>query len=161
MRAGLAFLTGAPPRLHSRPTLVATTTWSRRPQRSSALPTISSDRPWPYAGAVSISVMPRSSAAQMVRIDCSSSVPPHIQPPIAHVPRPMRAAFGTTPAISMCSMVRARSRLARPGDPRVDEMLGHEPHLHLVGPDALAHEQVVGAVVPRLGRAPGEGPRFP
>src|SRR6516164_7678845 len=159
IRAGLAFLTGAPPRFHSRPTLVASTTWSRRPQRSTALPTISSDRPWPYAGAVSISVMPRSSAEQMVRIDRSSSVPPHIQPPIAHVPRPMRETFCVMPSISTYSMTHS-VRLAGSLDGRIDQVLGDEPDVHLVGADDAAHEQVVGAVVTCLGCAAREGARL-
>src|SRR5437016_1334823 len=46
--------------------------------------------------------MPRSSAARMARIDSASSVPPHIQPPIAQVPSPMREV--TTP-VAMISMV--------------------------------------------------------
>src|SRR5262245_27515040 len=159
MRAGLAFLSGAPPRLHSRPTLVASTTWSRRHQRSSALPTISSERPWPYAGAVSISGMPRSSAEQMVRIDRSSSVPHHIQPPIAHVPSPMRETFCAMPSISTCSMA-CPVRLAGSLHGGIDQVLGDEPHVHLVGADDAAHQQVVGAVVACLGRAPGEGARL-
>ena len=44
-------------------------------------------------GAVSISVTPRSTAERIVAIDRASSVPPHIQPPIAHVPRPIRETF--------------------------------------------------------------------
>src|SRR6266849_9426607 len=46
--------------------------------------------------------MPRSSAARMARIDLASSVPPHIQPPIAQVPSPMREV---TIPVSMISMV--------------------------------------------------------
>ena len=37
-------------------------------------------------------VMPRSIAERMVWTDSSTSVPPHIQPPMAHVPRAMREA---------------------------------------------------------------------
>ena len=40
----------------------------------------------------------------MVRIDCASSVPPHIQPPIAQVPKPMRETTSDVSAISMDSM---------------------------------------------------------
>ena len=40
------------------------------------------------AGAVSISVTPSSIEAWIAATEASSSVPPHIQPPIAHVPRP-------------------------------------------------------------------------
>src|SRR5713101_7956601 len=54
MRARLALRTTSPVLRHSSPTLVASTTRSRVPQRATALPTISSERPWPYAGAVSI-----------------------------------------------------------------------------------------------------------
>ena len=39
---------------------------------------------------MSITVIPLSSAAQIMRIERSSSLPPHIQPPMAHVPSPMR-----------------------------------------------------------------------
>src|ERR1700730_9616695 len=41
--------------------------------------------------------MPPSTAAWIVLTDSSSSVPPHIQPPIAHVPRPIRETFSEVP----------------------------------------------------------------
>src|SRR5262249_32867569 len=138
MRAGLAFLSGAPPRLHSRPTLVASTTWSRRPQRSSALPTISSERPWPYAAAVSISAMPRSSDAQILPTARPAPVPPSIPPPLAHVPSPMRETFCAMPSISTCSMA-CPVRLAGSLHGGIDQVLGDEPHVHLVGADDAAH----------------------
>src|SRR5262245_30680778 len=40
----------------------------------------------------------------MVLIASLSSVPPHIHPPIAQVPRPIREAFTGTPGILMVSM---------------------------------------------------------
>jgi len=71
---------------HTSPHLVASTTLSRRP--AMAWPTISSDRPNPYIGAVSIRLTPASMLAWMAPTACPASVPPHIHPPIAHVPRP-------------------------------------------------------------------------
>ncbi len=69
------------------------------------MPTISSERPKPYTGAVSISVMPRSTAERMVWTDSSRSVfPPHIHPPMAHVPRAMRDAVIPDVPIRMVSM---------------------------------------------------------
>jgi hypothetical protein len=50
-------------------------------------------------------VMPRSIAAWIVAIDCCSSVPPHIHPPIAQVPRATRDDVMPVPAISICSIV--------------------------------------------------------
>src|SRR4051794_2115478 len=55
-------------------TLVASTTLSRRPL--SALPTISSDSPREYTSAVSMKLIPASSAAWMIRTDSSWSVLP-------------------------------------------------------------------------------------
>src|SRR5437764_2328440 len=69
-----------------------------------ACPTSSSDFPKPYAGAVSISVMPRSSAVRIVLTASASSRPPHIQPPIDHVPSPMRELATPTPRINFCSI---------------------------------------------------------
>src|SRR4030081_1611049 len=104
MRAGEEFRQTLPPR-HSSPALVAMTARSRSPPES-ARPTISSERPDPYTGAVSISVIPRSIAERMVRIDSSrSEFPPHIQPPIAHVPSAMREAQSPDVPISIVSMV--------------------------------------------------------
>src|SRR5262245_33446386 len=37
----------------------------------------------------------------------------------------------------------------------VDQVLGQEPHLHLVGADDVAHQQIVGAVIPGLVGLPG------
>jgi hypothetical protein len=42
----------------------------------------------------------------MVAIDTASSVPPHIQPPIAHVPRPIRDTVSGLPGIGMVSKGR-------------------------------------------------------
>jgi hypothetical protein len=53
---------------------------------------------------VSISVIPRSIAAWMVSMASCSPEPPHIQPPIAQVPRPIRDGFSPVPAISIVSM---------------------------------------------------------
>src|ERR1700691_386289 len=41
-------------------------------------------------GAVSMKLMPRSSALRQVAIAASSGTTPHSRPPIAQVPRPMR-----------------------------------------------------------------------
>src|SRR4249919_1655154 len=50
--------------------------------------------------------MPRSIAERMVWTDSSRSVfPPHIQPPIAHVPKAMREAIRPDAPISIVSMV--------------------------------------------------------
>ena len=73
------------------PHLVARTTLSRRP--AMALPTICSERPKPYIGAVSTSVMPASMAARIASVASFSCVPPHIQPPMAHVPSPTTEAL--------------------------------------------------------------------
>src|SRR5258708_6296646 len=60
-----------------------------------------------------MSVTPRSIAERMVRIDSSrSDLPPHIQPPIAHVPRAIREAVSPDVPIAMVSMAR-RSRGGR------------------------------------------------
>jgi hypothetical protein len=50
-------------------TFVASTTSSRRPRR--ALPTISSDSPAEYTSAVSMKLIPASSAAWMIRMPSS------------------------------------------------------------------------------------------
>src|SRR5260370_3399055 len=50
-------------------------------------------------------VMPRSTADRMVRIASISSVPPHIHPPIAHDPSPIRDTFKFVPAILADSML--------------------------------------------------------
>src|SRR5437867_2586053 len=69
-----------------------------------ARPTSSSDLPNPYAGAVSISVRPSSSAARTVLMASASSLPPHIEPPIAQVPSPIRELANPTPEITFCSI---------------------------------------------------------
>ncbi len=67
-----------PRRLGSSPiaplTLVASTTLSRRPRR--ALPTISSDSLCEYTSAVSMKLIPASSARWMIRTQSSWSVLP-------------------------------------------------------------------------------------
>src|SRR5271154_3135478 len=92
------------PLCHSSPTFVAITTFSRCPLCSIAFPTISSETPKPYTGAVSIRLIPLSSAAWIVRIDSVSSVPPHIQPPMAQVPSATREPVRFVPLIGMNSM---------------------------------------------------------
>src|ERR1017187_1403194 len=57
-------------------TLVASTTESRRPP-ANALPTISSDSPREYTSAVSMKLIPASSARWMIPIESSWSVFPH------------------------------------------------------------------------------------
>ena len=47
----------------------------------------------------------------MVLIDASSSVPPHIQPPIAQVPSAMRDTLNEVPGIATNSMVDAATFL--------------------------------------------------
>ena len=48
---------------------------------------------------MTMSVMPRSRAVQIGWIERSSSVPPHIQPPITHVPSPIRDGLRSVPPI--------------------------------------------------------------
>src|ERR1019366_868563 len=112
MRARVAWRNGSP-LLQSSPTLVAITTRRLRPPDASAFPTISSDLPKPYTGAVSTSEIPRSIAEWIVRIDSCSSVPPHIHPPIAHVPRPMRENSRSSPSTLEVSIFFLLSRVAR------------------------------------------------
>src|SRR5882762_6800654 len=108
IRARLALRNTLPSR-HSRPVLVAITARERNPGADSALPTISSERPKPYAGAVSMSVMPRSRAARIVQMDSITSLPPHFQPPMAHVPSAMREISMPVPGIAANSMLRSRN----------------------------------------------------
>src|SRR5258708_31210589 len=108
MRARLALRNTWPSR-HSRPALVAITARERNPGAESALPTISSERPKPYTGAVSISVMERARAARMVQMDSTASLPPHFQPPIAQVPSAMRETSTPVPGIAVNSMLRSRN----------------------------------------------------
>ena len=51
-----------------------------------------------------MTLMPCASAALMVAIDSASSVPPHIQPPIAQVPSVMRETLSPVPGMSANSM---------------------------------------------------------
>ena len=68
---------------------VASTTSSRRP--ASALPTISSDSPAEYTSAVSMKLMPASSAAWMIATESSWSGLP--QPPNIIAPRQSGLTF--------------------------------------------------------------------
>src|SRR5215467_2482435 len=43
---------------------------------------------------------------------------------------------------------------------RVDDVFGDEPDLQFVLPDDVAHQQVVGSIVARIGRAACHGSRF-
>lgn len=52
-----------------------------------------------------MSVIPRSIASWMVRMDCVSSVPPHIHPPIVHVPRAIREAVICVLGMPMTSIL--------------------------------------------------------
>src|SRR3954468_10666896 len=47
--------------------------------------------------------MPCSIAARVVAMDCASSVPPHIQPPIAQVPSVTRDTWSDVPGMPACS----------------------------------------------------------
>jgi hypothetical protein len=49
--------------------------------------------------------MPCSNAARMVEIDSASSVPPHIHPPIAHVPSATADTLREVPGILASSIV--------------------------------------------------------
>src|SRR6056297_1031176 len=77
---------------------------SRLPYAFKAFPTISSDLPKPYTGAVSMMLTPLSRAVWMVLMDWVSSVPPHIQPPIAQVPRATRVSCLSSPGMRMYSI---------------------------------------------------------
>src|SRR5277367_2113129 len=93
-------------------TLVASTTESRRPP-ASALPTISSDSPREYTSAVSMKLMPASSARWMIASESSWSVLPHAPNIIA----PRHSGLTLTPVAPSlrCSITVAylRSRWAR------------------------------------------------
>jgi len=73
--------------------LVASTTRSRRP--ASALPTISSDSPAEYTSAVSMKLIPASSARSMIRSDSPWSVLP--QDPNIIAPR--QSGLTLTPVV--------------------------------------------------------------
>jgi hypothetical protein len=49
--------------------------------------------------------MPRSIASWIVRTARSSSAPPHIQPPMAQVPRPIRDGARSVPGIETVSIL--------------------------------------------------------
>src|SRR6266478_7428604 len=50
-------------------------------------------------------LMPDSIAVRMVATEAASSAPPHIQPPMAQVPRPMRETGVPMPSIRSVSML--------------------------------------------------------
>src|ERR1700722_16358427 len=75
----------------------------------SALPTISSETPKPYTGAVSMRLMPWSRAALIVATDWRSSVPPHIHPPMAQVPSATRDTLRDVAGMSTNSVSSSRS----------------------------------------------------
>jgi hypothetical protein len=54
--------------------------------------------------AVSITLMPCSTAARIVAIDSASSVPPHIQPPMAQVPMATRDSSSDVPGMPVSSI---------------------------------------------------------
>src|SRR3954452_19309748 len=84
---------------HTSPHLVKTSGRSGGGRRRRAWPTTRSERPKPYAGAVSTQLTPASTAWWMARIDWSSSCvphpPAHSPPPIAHAPSPTRLMSST------------------------------------------------------------------
>src|SRR5437879_11746407 len=51
-----------------------------------------------------MTLMPCSTAARIVAMDCVSSVPPHIQPPMAQVPRATRDTSSDVPGTAERSM---------------------------------------------------------
>src|SRR5579863_10076991 len=53
-------------------------------------------------------LMPWSRAARMVAMDWASSVPPHIHPPMAHVPMATRDTVSDVPAMAACSIGASR-----------------------------------------------------
>ncbi len=81
---------------------------SRNPPES-ITPTILSDKPKPYTGAVWMKVIPRSIADGIVDIARSRSpvLPPQAQPPIASVSSPMREAAIPDVPISIVSMAHS------------------------------------------------------
>ena len=54
-----------------------------------------------------MTLMPCSSAARIVAIDSASSVPPHIQPPIAQVPMATRDTLRDVPGMSAPGVSKA------------------------------------------------------
>src|SRR3954453_23723342 len=118
-------------------TLVASTTSSRRP--ANALPTISSDSPREYTSAVSMKLMPASSAAWMTRIESSWSGLPHAPNIIA----PRQSGETWTPVrpsgrCSTAASLPARLGLVRQADLR-----------HHGGGEVLEEPHLVGAPVAR------------
>jgi hypothetical protein len=53
--------------------------------------------------------MPRSTALRIVRIDSAWSLPPHIHPPIAQVPKPIRVGLRLVPGMAIVSSASAMS----------------------------------------------------
>src|SRR5262249_58228856 len=66
------------------------------------------DGPKRYTGAVSMRLMPLSSAARIVAADSASSLPPHIHPPMAQVPSATRETLSDVPGISTRCMLISR-----------------------------------------------------
>src|SRR4051794_19735971 len=96
---------------------VASTTSSRRPP-ASALPTISSDSPREYTSAVSMKLIPASSARWMIRIESSRSVLPHAPNIIA----PRHSGLTSTP-VRPSALVSMLGTL-RVGGERPDQAVG-------------------------------------
>src|SRR5207244_4347794 len=97
MLSGSPIRRGAAARLlssRSRPPLVKTYGRSSAGMSRSARATISSEWPSPYTAAVSIQLMPRSTAWRIAAIESASSWLPQAKvqppPPIAHAPKPTR-----------------------------------------------------------------------
>src|SRR3954451_3384793 len=109
-------------------TFVARTTSSRRPL--SALPTISSDSPREYTSAVSMKLIPASSARWMIRIDSSWSWLP--QSPNIMAPRQSGLTCTPVRASVRCSMCRTLARRHELLDERGGPRLLVEHH-HVAG----------------------------
>src|SRR5262245_59423217 len=106
--------------------------------------------------------MPRSRAARIVRIESSSSLPPHIQPPIAHVPSPMRDARVPIPWISTCSIVSCLLSLALAAQTASPVPRETAPHAARTGPDPPGWRRNLGTCRHLGGvtiRPPDDGPQ--
>jgi hypothetical protein len=57
-------------------------------------------------------LMPCSTAARIVAIDSASSVPPHIQPPMAQVPIATRETSSVVPGMRAYSIMASSSKNA-------------------------------------------------
>src|SRR5215469_14391412 len=75
-----------------------------------------------------MTLIPRSSAAWIVRTDSSSSLPPHWKPPIAQVPSPTRlAAIGRSRSFVVSTLV-FMIRSGASSEPSVMELGTDEVH---------------------------------